>query len=110
VLADALAAGKASVIAAAGGVVLDPGNRAALRHGGTVVWLDGDPRVLATRATTGDHRPLLDRDPVATLTSMAAERRPLYEEVADEVVDVTRLPPKDVVERVLAIVRQDDGG
>jgi shikimate kinase len=105
VLAEAVASGEPAVVAAAGGVVLDPANRAVLRRAGTVVWLDGDPEVLAERAMTGEHRPLLDGDPVATLRSMSVDRRPLYEEVADHVVDVTELSPAEVVDRVVAIVR-----
>ena len=62
-LADALLADQPTVIAAAGGVVLDPGNRDRLRRAGTVVWLDADPDVLVGRAVSGDHRPLLDDDP-----------------------------------------------
>ena len=38
-----------AVIAAAGGVVLDPANRELLRRAGTVVWLRARPEVLAAR-------------------------------------------------------------
>jgi shikimate kinase len=103
VLTDAVTATEPSVIAAAGGVVLDPANRERLRRAGAVVWLDGAPETLAARAASGDHRPLLDGDPVATLRSMSIDRRSLYEEVADHVVDVTHRSPDEVVERVLAL-------
>ena len=49
-LAEALAAPEPAVVAAAGGVVLDPGNRRALREAATVVWLRAGPGVLASRA------------------------------------------------------------
>jgi shikimate kinase len=104
VLADALSSECPSVIAAAGGVVLDAGNRERLRGAATVVWLDAAPNVLAERAVTGDHRPLLDDDPEAAMRSMATERRRLYEEVADTRVDVTSLAPDAVIDRVLAII------
>ena len=54
-----------------------------------VVWLTGDPAVLAPRTLTRGHRPWLDDDPQATLERMLDERRPLYERIADLVVDVT---------------------
>jgi shikimate kinase len=103
VLEDALLSDRPSVIAAAGGVVLDPANRDRLRAAATVVWLDANPEVLAERATSGDHRPLLDDDPEGAMRSMATQRRNLYEEVATARIDVTSLAPDAVVERVLAI-------
>jgi shikimate kinase len=104
VLAAALDDDRPSVIAAAGGVVLDAGNRERLRAASTVVWLDAEPGVLVGRAVTGEHRPLLDDDPEAAMRSMATERRTLYEEVATARIDVTSLAPDAVVERIMAIV------
>ena len=104
-LADALGAGEPVVVAAAGGVVLDPANRTALREAGTVVWLRARPEVLAERvARGGDHRPLLADDPLGTLRRLDGERRALYEEVADRVVDVDDLAPDEVVAAVLGAV------
>ena len=104
-LVDALAEAEPSVVAAAGGVVLDPGNRAVLQEAGTVVWLRARPEVLARRVSAGrDHRPLLGDDPLAALRRLDAERRPLYEEVADLVVDVDDLSTRQVVTAVLALV------
>ncbi len=103
-LAEALDDPEPAVVAAAGGVVLDPDNRARLRAAGTVVWLDGRPEDLARRATSGGHRPLLGDDPLAALRRLDRERRPLYEEVADHRVPVGGRPPDDVVADVLALV------
>ena len=103
-LAEALAAPEPVVVAAAGGVVLDPGNRRALREGATVVWLRAEPAVLAKRVRPGDHRPLLAHDASGVLTRMEAEREPLYLEVADHVVDVGRAPVARIVESVLEAV------
>ncbi len=49
----------------------------------------------------GRGRPLLDDDPAGALR-LDAVRRPLYEEVADVVVDVDELEPATVVDRILA--------
>jgi shikimate kinase len=106
-LEEALAGADPTVIAAAGGVVMSEHNRRALGAAdATVVWLHADPSVLAERATRGEHRPLLDEDPDATLNQMAADRDPLYREVADAVVDVAR-PLDDIVADVLGLVRRD---
>lgn len=101
-LADALANEEPSVIAAAGGVVISDENRRLLKdHAGTVVWLRARPEILAGRARHGTHRPLLDEDPVGTMRRLEEARRPLYEEVADSVIDVEHLSPGGVVDRVL---------
>jgi len=102
VLSDALASTAPLVIAAAGGVVLDPNNRRRLREGAFVVWLDADPNVLVIRVEEGDHRPLLTDDPDRVLRSLAEQRRPLYRETADAVLDIGMMAPDEVAERVLA--------
>jgi shikimate kinase len=103
-LGDALDDPEPAVVAAAGGVVLDPGNRERLRGAGTVVWLDGRPEDLARRVSSGGHRPLLGDDPLAALRRLDRERRPLYREVADHVVPVGKRPLDDVVSDVLVAV------
>jgi len=92
-----------AVIAAAGGVVLSAVNREALGRGATkVVWLRASPQLLVGRALRQDHRPLLERDPHATMAQMAADRTRLYGEVADEIIDIDELTPEQVADRVLA--------
>jgi shikimate kinase len=91
-----------------GGVVLDEGNRAALRSAGTVVWLRARPQTLIDRMRDGAGRPLLVGDsPQAraeTLRLLDAARRPLYEDVAEHVVDVDGIEPRAVVEQLLQTV------
>jgi shikimate kinase len=101
-LLDALASVEPVVVAAAGGVVLSPVNRAALRESGArVVWLCADPATLVERVRSGGHRPLLDDDPAATLHRMHEQRAALYREVADAIVLVDHRSVSDVVEAVL---------
>ncbi len=108
VLADALASTPPAVIAVAGGAVLDPRNRRLMRERGTVVWLRAKTATLADRigATSGvaSHRPLLGADPAGTLTELDACRRPLYEEVADAVIDVDEATPEQVADQVLEVL------
>jgi shikimate kinase len=104
-LLDALHSTEPLVIAAAGGVVLRPENRAALRDADAlVVWLVARPTVLVERVRSGGHRPLLDDDPEGTLQRMSVEREPWYREVADAVVDVDGRTVEEVVDAVLAAV------
>ena len=92
------------VVSVAGGAVLDPANRALLQRSGTVVWLRAAPGTLGARVGDGRGRPLLGGDPPEALARLDRVRRPLYEEVADVVIDVDDLPPGPVVDRVLAAV------
>ncbi len=102
VLRAALAAPEPAVIAAAGGVVLNAVNRQLLAESNAhVVWLRADDKLLLERATRGAHRPLLDDDPAGVLATMAVERAPLYQEVADAIVTVDRRTVSDVVKAVL---------
>lgn len=101
-LVDALADPQPRVIAAAGGVVLAEANRAALRASqAQVVWLSAHIDTLVARVLNGVHRPLLDGDPEAALRQLAAEREPLYREVADAIVSVDGRSVDEVVEAVL---------
>ena len=104
-LREALEDPTPSVIAAAGGTVLDPKNRQMMEEADAVViWLRADPSTLAGRVRHGDHRPLLDDDAAGTLERLADERLTLYTEVADAVIDVDDLDLDEVAARVLAEV------
>jgi shikimate kinase len=107
VLGTVLARVVSGVVSVGGGAVLDPVNRAALRRGGTVVWLRARPETLARRVGSAADRPLLAAaagGPAAVLGRIDAERRPLYEEVATEVIDVDDLTAKAVADRVVTLI------
>lgn len=92
---------RPAVIAAAGGVVLNPRNRELLQDHPPVVWLRARPETLVARVRGGTHRPLLDNDPADALLRLDRQRRPYYEELATAVIDVDDLTPDEVVERVV---------
>jgi shikimate kinase len=95
-----LAGGRGPVLVSlGGGSVLSPQNRGAMRALGTVVWLRAQPATLAARVGDGASRPLLQSP--ASLERLAAEREPLYLEVADFVVDVDDRTVDQVVAEVL---------
>ncbi|MHB8243964.1 MAG: shikimate kinase [Acidimicrobiales bacterium] len=105
VLAVALVSPVPSVIAVAGGAVLDPDSRRRMRQGGIVVWLRARPATLADRVGAGVGRPLLEHDPAATMAHLDALRRPVYRSLADAAVDVDGLRPQLVAERVCRLAR-----
>jgi shikimate kinase len=104
VLAEALIGEEPSVIAAAGGTVLDARNRERMRACGVVIHLDAPAAVLAGRVGGDDHRPLLGDDPAAALSRMEDARRDLYREVADHVVEVGTHDAETVVARIMRLV------
>jgi shikimate kinase len=105
VLAEALVSEEPAVIAAAGGTILDANNRRRMKECGTVVFLQARPRDLLPRVGGQDHRPLLRDDPAAVLKQMDEVRRPLYEETADFVIDVSSGGPDQVVDKILKLVK-----
>ena len=107
-LEAAIAEDRSLVVAVAGGAVLDPANRELLRRtGGTVAWLRADPATLYERIKRSGqgHRPLLQDDPEGTLHRLDAQRRPLYEELADVIVDVDGRSTDEIVEHLVLHLR-----
>ena len=87
VIAD-LAGESNLIVATGGGAVLRPENRAALKNGGTVVYLQAAPRLLFERTRLDPNRPLLQvANPMQKIEELFAQRDPLYREVADIVVN-----------------------
>ena len=74
-----------AVVATGGGVVLRADNVEVMRHSGAVVWLRAEPEVLAARIGGADKRPLLSGSHPTKdrLTSLLADRTPLYQQAAD---------------------------
>lgn len=90
VLAE-LTALEGIVLATGGGVVLAPANRERLAAAGTVIYLRAKPEDLYERVRNDRNRPLLATpDPLARLRELYVERDPLYQEVADIVIDTGR--------------------
>ncbi len=114
-LAQALTSAGPVVVGVAGGAVLDADNRRRLRQSGLVVWLRASLPTLARRVGSGEgegegHRPLLQGDRLAALRRLYQQRRPLYAQVADMVIDVELLTPEQVVQQVLERVRSERQG
>jgi shikimate kinase len=102
VLEEAATSDGPLVVSVAGGAVLSADNRHLVRAAGFVVWLRAEMETLAARVGVGAGRPLLTPDPLTALRLLYEERRPLYEELADLVVDVDHASTADVVDRILA--------
>lgn len=105
-LASTLASTSSALIATGGGIILRPENREQLDSHARVLWLRASTEILLGRVTRNSNRPLLaGSDPTERLTKMVADRYPLYESVADEVLDVDDLTMQQVVMCVVELLR-----
>ena len=77
--------GRGSIIATGGGAVLRAENMEALAQDGLIVFLDRPPEEIARKLNSGN-RPLLAGDN-SRLFALSQQRRPLYLQYADVVID-----------------------
>jgi shikimate kinase len=106
VLAQACTTDGPSIVSVAGGAVLDPDNRSRIRQAGLIVWLRADVSTLARRVGAGDGRPLLEGGPTQALARLYEQRAPIYSELADLVFDVDRMAPPQVVDKIVAALKE----
>lgn len=104
VVLEALVPSEPQVLAAPGGVVLDPVCVHALRQPHVaVVYLRADPAVLAERVIADPQpRPLLGTNPHHVLAGQHAARDREYTELADLVLPIDSLTPEQAADRILA--------
>jgi shikimate kinase len=94
-----------SVIALGGGAVLDPENRETLRNKGLIVWLTADVQTIIERMNTDpnnkDFRPhLSEKDWESEIQTTLTERLPIYERMADFVIDTKGKGLEEVTEEI----------
>lgn len=93
------ARGSATVISLGGGAVLDSGTQQLLEHC-TVVYLEADADTVAERISKNSSRPLLAGDAMERWKTLFATRRPVYERLADLVIDVRNGSVPDIAHRL----------
>ena len=101
-----LLAGEGRLVATGAGAVLDAGNRRLLRERAFIVHLHIDASGQLQRLARDRTRPLLQReDREDVLRAMAAQRDPLYTEVADLRFDTTGLAADAAAEALAALLQ-----
>ncbi len=95
---------EVKVISVGGGAVLNPMNRAVLDETGVVVWLRASLATLLAHVGDGAGRPLLSGGAEAALAELLGARTPVYEDIADVVVDVDHLDPYEVAVEIVKAV------
>jgi len=94
------------VIAVGGGAVLDEANRAALRAAGVCFFLTAPAQELHRRLSadprSGSTRPpLTELPPSAEIERVLADRQPLYEAMADYVIETAGRTPQQVADQIV---------
>lgn len=95
---------RPAVIACGGGVATDHRNVRALARTGRIVLLEAAVDRTLARVGAGTDRPLLRQDPSVRAASLLEQRRPLYREAAEIVVDTDDLTIEGVATRVVEAV------
>lgn len=93
------AQGSNTVISLGGGAVLDSGTQQLLERC-TVVYLQCDADTVAERIARNSGRPLLAGDAMERWKTLFATRRPVYERLADLVIDVRSGSVPDLAHRI----------
>ena len=100
VLADLLKTDQ--VISTGGGIVISPRNRALLKQNPDNIYLKADFETLYQRISVDkdNQRPLFLNNSKEDLAAIFDERQAWYEEVASQIVDVSRLSPEEIIEEL----------
>jgi shikimate kinase len=95
---DQLTSQPGILLATGGGAVLREENRQRLSARGLVVYLRTSVEQQVLRTAKDRNRPLLQaEDPAAVLEALFIQRDPLYQDVADIIIDTDRNNPRWVV-------------
>ena len=90
------------LLATGGGVVMREINRTHLAGRGTVVYLRTSVEQQLARTGRDKNRPLLQtEDPKKVLSDLFTKRDPLYQEIADIVIQTDQRNPKNVVNEIM---------
>lgn len=99
---DSLTQMPETVLATGGGAVIHPDNRKHLRSRGFVVYLKSSVSALVQRTSNDRNRPLLQTgNPSETLQKLLTERAPLYEALADLVIETEHVSVHRVVRQII---------
>ena len=100
VLADLLKTDR--VVSTGGGVVISQKNRDLLKTNPDNIYLKADFETLYQRiaADKDNQRPLFLNKSKEELAAIFQERQAWYEEVASQVLDVTKLSPEEIIEEL----------
>ena len=98
-----------AVISVGGGAVMNPDNAARLKQAGRVVWLRA-PAPILWRRICGDEasarqRPrLTPKGGLEEIVHKLADREPVYESLADQIIDTDRVTVDEAVSTIIQLL------
>lgn len=93
------------IISTGGGLPMRSENREVLKKLGKVIYLRTKPETIYNRLKGDTTRPLLrGDDPLGKITEMISQRGPVYEEAADEIIDVDKLSFEQILSKISQMV------
>lgn len=96
------------VISTGGGLVLKGENNAELQKNGKIIFLRASLKTLNKRLVMDGTRPLLQASTESIsdrLARLLKERTPIYEHVADYIVDVDEKTPLEIAKEIVALTQ-----
>jgi len=97
------------IVATGGGAVLLKRNRINLAARGFVVYLQTTVEQQLERTAKDKNRPLLQADsPRAVLSALMEVREPLYDEVADLIIQTDKRHPRAVVTEIIKKIQENN--
>ncbi len=98
------------IISTGGGLVLKKENNELLQKGGKIVFLRASLETLSKRLHVDGTRPLLQTPTESIrdrLSKLLQERTPVYEHVADYVVDVDGKTPEEIAKEIIRLTDEE---
>ena len=99
------------VISTGGGLVLKKENNALLQENGKIIFLRASLNTLSKRLKVDGTRPLLQTSSQSIrdrLAKLMQERTPVYEHVADYVIDVDEKTPEEIAKEIIKMIQKDE--
>ena len=96
------------IVSCGGGIVIDSENLSILKETGIIVCLEANPSTIYERTKKYTHRPLLSvSNPIKKIKELIKMRECYYRK-AHFFVDTSRLTPKEVTDKIVAILKEAD--
>ncbi len=94
------------VLSTGGGIILSDTNRELLSSRGTVFYLSTPISIQVERTSKDKNRPLLkNEDPTKVLSRLHEERKNLYEEVSDHIIETENKSSQEVAAEIINLVK-----
>jgi len=93
---------KSAVIATGGGLPIRDENQTLLKKMGKVIYLRATTDTIYQRIKDDNSRPLLNTpDPRQKIRDLLEERTPIYERIADFIIDTDNKPLEQIIDEIL---------